>query len=638
MLLRARYYRQSVSSDPDRLPEALRLVVSRYAAQVIRRPATAIPALLLPGIGNAFLFYGPPLVVARLLGEFAQSTPPTAAELVPYVLTLAGLWITGEALWRLAGFLLARTEIQSMEALYIEAVEELLAKDVSFFHDNFAGSLTKRALGYARRFEDVFDVLSFSVAANLIALTFVGAVLWRYSPVLVAVLFGMLGITVALVLPLIRRRQRLVEVREAASNVLAGHVADSLGNADAVRAFAMEAHEARIHAGNVRDFSAKTLRSWDYQNLRVDLVTAPMYVLTNTVGLSVALAIHGSTGAGLEPVFLTFSYYMTVTRVMWEFNRIYRTFEGALTDAAQFTTLLLDPPLVRDAEPPQPFVPRDYGVELRDVTFGYIASQPPLFAGLSLAIAPGTKVGFVGRSGGGKTTLTRLLLRFSDLNGGAILIGGQPIDQVPQSALRRAIAYVPQDPAMFHRTIEDNIRFGRPEASDEEVRRAARQAHAAEFIEALPDGYGTLVGERGVKLSGGQRQRVAIARALLKDAPILVLDEATSSLDSESEAYIQEALWTLMKERTAIVIAHRLSTVRRMDELVVLERGDIVERGSHEALLARRGHYAALWARQSGGFLGADESADEGADERAGDPADASAVATRSGHPASPRR
>ena len=187
---------------------------------------------------------------------------------------------------------------------------------------------------------------------------------------------------------------------------------------------------------------------------------------------------------------------------------------------------------------------------------------------------------------------------------------------------------------MFHRTIADNIRFGRPEASDEEVRRAARQAHAAEFIEALPDGYGTLVGERGVKLSGGQRQRVAIARALLKDAPILVLDEATSSLDSESEAYIQEALWTLMKARTAIVIAHRLSTVRRMDELVVLERGAIVERGSHEALLARRGHYAALWARQSGGFLGADEEGDEGAGERA----DAPAAATRSAHPASPRR
>ncbi len=608
-IIGARYHRQSVSASPDRLADALRLVVRRYAAQVAQRPGMAISALLLPGIGNAFIFYAPPLVVARLLGEFSQPAPPSAAALAPYVVTLAGLWITGEVIWRLSAFLLARTEVRAMEALYIEAVEELLAKDLSFFHDNFAGSLTKRALGYARRFEDVFDVLCYSVASNLIALLFVGVVLWRYSPLLVAVLFGMLAITVAMVLPLIRRRQRLVEAREAASNVLAGHVADSLGNADAVRAFAMEAHEARIHAGNVRDFGAKTQRSWDYQNLRVDMVTAPMYVLTNVVGLSVALAIHGSTGAGLAPVFLTFSYYMTVTRVMWEFNRIYRTFEGALTDAAQFTVLLLDPPVVRDAEPGQRFAPRDYGVELRAVTFAYSPSQPRLFDQLSLAIAPGTKVGLVGRSGGGKTTLTRLLLRFSDLDAGQILIGGQPIDQVPQSALRRAVAYVPQDPAMFHRTIADNIRFGRPEASDDDLRRAARQACAAEFIEALPDGYQTLVGERGVKLSGGQRQRVAIARALLKDAPILVLDEATSALDSESEAHIQEALWTLMKGRTAIVIAHRLSTVRRMDELIVLDRGRVVERGPHDVLLGQGGDYARLWARQSGGFLGVDDTA-----------------------------
>ncbi len=210
----------------------------------------------------------------------------------------------------------------------------------------------------------------------------------------------------------------------------------------------------------------------------------------------------------------------------------------------------------------------------------------------------------MGRSGGGKTTLTRLLLRFSDVESGRILIGGVPIDTVPQSALRRTVAYVPQDPSMFHRSIADNIRVGRPDATDAAVRRAADLAHAAEFIEALPDGYDTMVGERGVKLSGGQRQRVAIARAILKDAPILVLDEATSSLDSESEASIQDALLTLLKGRTALVIAHRLSTVRRMDELIIMDRGAIVERGSHEALLAQGGIYAGLWAHQSGGFLG----------------------------------
>ena len=183
-------------------------------------------------------------------------------------------------------------------------------------------------------------------------------------------------------------------------------------------------------------------------------------------------------------------------------------------------------------------------------------------------------------------------------------MGGQPIDRIPQATLRGVIGYVPQDPSMFHRSIADNIRVGRPGATDAEVRRAARLAHAAEFIDALPAGYETLVGERGVKLSGGQRQRVAIARAILKDAPILILDEATSSLDSESEALIQEALSTLLSGRTAIVIAHRLSTVWRMDQLVVLDRGTIAEQGTHGALVAGNGIYASLWAHQSGGFLG----------------------------------
>jgi ATP-binding cassette subfamily B protein len=589
--------------DPRRLAAALKLVLRRYAAQVRKRPGIALPALVLPGIADALVLYAPPLVVARLLGAFARDEQLSPRELAPYVVTFALLWLAGEAVWRVAVLLMSRMEVRAMESLYIEAMDDLLSKDLSFFHDNFAGSLTKRALGYSRRFETVFDVLCFNVSANLLPLAFAGVVLWSYSPMLIAVLIGMLAATFAIVFPLIRRRQRMVDVREAASNVVAGHVADSIANAEAVRAFAREPDEARIHSRNVLDLGAKTLRSWDYQNLRVDTITAPMHVLTNALGIVVALATSAGTGASLEAVFITFSYYTSATRVMWEFNRIYRNLESALTDAAQFTELLLDPPAVADADATEPFAPREFGVELKDVTFRYSPAQPLLFDRFSLAIEPGTKVGLVGRSGGGKTTLTRLLLRFADVEGGQILVGGQPIDLVPQSALRGAIGYVPQDPSMFHRSIADNIRFGRPEASDAEVRRAAQLAHAAGFIEMLPAGYQTLVGERGVKLSGGQRQRVAIARAILKNAPILILDEATSSLDSESEALIQDALWTLMANRTAIVIAHRLSTVRRMDRLVVLDHGRIVEQGSHEELLEQGGIYATLWAHQAGGFL-----------------------------------
>ena len=588
--------------ETRRFRAALRLVLRRYMRQVRARPWLSLVSLLLPGIGNIFVFYVPPLAIAHLLGVLAHGTQPPITELTWPVVMLGVAWLGGEMLWRLAGYLISRLEYHGIGALYVEAMDELFAKDVHFFHDNFAGSLTKKALGYARRFEDVFDLFAFSIGGNLLPLTFAVVVLARFSPWLIVVLLAMLALTFLIIRPLLRRRQRFVQIREEASNVLAGHVADSITNAETVRAFAREPEEAAIHARNVRDYMTKVRRSWDFQNTRVDIVTSPLYVLTNTLGLVVALAVGRGSGLAIEAVFLTFSYFASSTRVMWEFNRIYRNLEAAFTDAAQFTELLLQPPAIVDADPVEPFAPRDTSVRFRSMRFAY-PSRPVLFDGFDLTIAPGEKVGLVGRSGGGKTTLTRLLLRFADRDAGAIEIGGQDIARIAQSALRGYIATVPQEPAMFHRTVADNIRFGRPAATDAEVRRAAQLAHAAEFIEALPAGYDTLVGERGVKLSGGQRQRVAIARAILKGAPILILDEATSALDSESEKHIQEALWALMKDRTAIVIAHRLSTVRRMDRLVVLEAGRIVEQGSHDMLLAARGHYAALWEHQSGGFL-----------------------------------
>src|SRR5262245_16244822 len=357
--------------DSRRFSAALRLVVRRYARQVRHRPLVSIPALILPGIGDVLVFYAPPLVVAQLLGAFARDERLSTRELAPFVLTFAGLWLAGEALWRIAAPFIARAEIRSMEALYVEAMDELLAKDLAFFQNNYAGSFTKRALGYARRFEDVFDTMCFLLVPKLLPFVFVTFVLWRYSPLLILVLAGMLIATFALIAPRIRRRRQLVNIREIASNVLAGHLADSISNAETVRAFAREKDEARIHAGNVADFGAKTLRSWDYQNLKVDMITSPMYVLTNTLGLIVALWVSSGTGASLETVFITFSYYTATTRVVWEFNRIYRNLENALTDAAQFTELLLDPPVVVDVADPEPFTPPAHGIEMRNIDFRY---------------------------------------------------------------------------------------------------------------------------------------------------------------------------------------------------------------------------------------------------------------------------
>lgn len=238
------------------------------------------------------------------------------------------------------------------------------------------------------------------------------------------------------------------------------------------------------------------------------------------------------------------------------------------------------------------------------IDFAYSdAKDEGIFTKLSLSIPGGQKVGIVGPSGGGKSTLTRLLLRFDDVTDGAITIDGSNVREVAQESLRKSISYVPQEPLLFHRSIKENIAYGKPDASMTEIEAAAKRAYADIFIEKLPNKYDTIVGERGVKLSGGQRQRIAIARAILKDAPILILDEATSALDSESEAYIQRALTSLMKKRTAIVIAHRLSTIQKMDRIIVLDEGAIVEDGTHKQLAKQNGLYATLWAHQSGGFI-----------------------------------
>jgi ATP-binding cassette subfamily B protein len=604
----------SDDEDPDALRRgsptrkaAVLLALRYYGREVSRHKLVAIPALLLPALGNICLQYLPALVVAELAGRLAGGADTSPATVLPYVLGFAALLLLAEALWRVGIHLLNRTDGRGIENLYVVGMNELLAKDAAFFHDNFAGSLTKRVLSFAARFEQFIDTLAFDVIAAIVPLGFASVILWSYDPLLVVVLISLIAVTGLVIAPLVRRRQALVDQREAAIARVSGHVADSLMNMETVRAFAAEEREAAEHRTRVAEQRSLAIRSWDYANLRIDTLVAPMSVLTNALGLFLAVSLAGGR-LGVEAIVVTFAYYTNATRIMFEFNQIYRRLESSLTEAAQFTELLGTPPTVVDPVSPEPLRPAPADVRFEQVIFAH-AGAPPLFAGLDLTVPSGAKFGFVGRSGGGKTTLTRLLLRLMDVDGGRIRIGGQDISRLRQVDLRSLIAYVPQDPAMFHRTLRDNIVFARPDATDAEIRRAAEAAYVTEFAEALPDGFDTLVGERGIKLSGGQRQRVALARAILRDAPILLLDEATSALDSESEILIQQALWGLMADRTALVVAHRLSTVVRMDQLVVLDHGRIVEQGSHQELLRRQGTYARLWHHQSGGFLNEDTDA-----------------------------
>src|ERR1700733_9333065 len=581
---------------------AVVLALRCYGGQMTRLWRLTLPAMLLPAVGNTCISYIAPLIIALLVGRFAAHQPTGIGATMPYVLGFAGVLLFAEILWRIGIHCLNRLDGRGIENLYIIGMDELLAKDAAFFHDNFAGSLTKRVLSFASRFEDFADSLAFNVVSNVVPLVFASVVLWRFDPLLVAGLIGLIVLTGVGVAPLIRRRQKLVDQREEAIAQVSGHVADSLANIDTIRAFAAEDREAAEHRSRVAEQRRKSLLSWDYGNLRIDTLVAPMSVLTNVFGLLLAVAL-GAGGHGIEAIIVTFTYYSNATQIMFQFNQIYRQLESSMTEAAQFTELLLTPPTVTDPDQPEPLrFGLARGVRFEHVSFTH-AGGLALFADLDLDVPSGTRLGLVGRSGGGKTTLTRLLLRMMDIDQGRILIGGQDISKLRQADLRSLIAYVPQDPAMFHRTLRDNIAFARPDATDAEIYRAAQAAHVTEFAEALPEGFGTLVGERGVKLSGGQRQRVALARAILRDAPILLLDEATSALDSESELLVQQALWRLMEGRTALVVAHRLSTVARMDQLIVLDHGQIIEKGTHQELLSLGGTYSRLWEHQSGGFL-----------------------------------
>ncbi|MCK2127202.1 ABC transporter ATP-binding protein/permease [Thauera aromatica] len=497
----------------------------------------------------------------------------------------------------------------------------MLGQSMSFYQDEFAGRVSAKVMQTALAVRDtcliMTDILVF-VTIYFATLTLVVASFdaWMLLPFL-----GWLALYLATLRWFVPRLSKVSRTQADARALMTGRITDAYTNIATVKLFSHAGREAGYARGAMKEFM-HTVHAQMRLVSSIEIVnhSLSMGLILATSGVALWLWVQGAIGVGAVAAATAMALRLNGMShwVMWEAAQLFENV-GTVQDGIN---TLSRPHAVVDRPEAKPLVVSRGEVRFEHLVFAYGATGPQarrVIDDFSLAIRPGEKIGVVGRSGAGKSTLVNLLLRFYDLESGRILIDGQDIAGVTQNSLRAQIGMVTQDTSLLHRSVRDNILYGRPDATDADMIAAARRAEAHEFILGLTDpkgrrGYDAHVGERGVKLSGGQRQRIAIARVMLKDAPILLLDEATSALDSEVEAAIQQSLYRLMEGKTVVAIAHRLSTIAAMDRLVVMDKGRIVEEGDHRSLLAYGGLYARLWAHQSGGFLGAEpEDADEDA-------------------------
>lgn len=497
------------------------------------------------------------------------------------------------ALWRQAA---------ALRDLEQNIFSKLPVHGYKFFSETYGGALVSQVNRFLHAYKEFDDVIIFEYLAVLSKIILAAGILLIIAPPLGILLAVWAPIFLFTLIYLSMKKAHITRADSAADSKVIAFLSDAITNIVTIKTFA----RIRTEAENFKKVSSyrfqKRFRSWRFNaHIRDARWVVALSFFIAYVFLSIYLVTHGKITpaamvAGQIYVFLIFDSLLRLHIV------VQRT-EQLFADAAELTEVLdMQPELEDPADPEKPNMNKGL-IKFNSVDFKYPNTSKNVFEGLDLEIQPGQRVGLVGHSGSGKSTVTRLVLRFFDVKDGEILIDGQDITHITQDDLRGNIAYIPQEPILFHRSLKDNIAYGREGATDEEIYEASRLAYADDFIQELPDKYDTLVGERGVKLSGGEKQRVAIARAMLTRAPILILDEATSALDSKSEKYITKALDKLMKGRTTIVIAHRLSTIRKLDRIIVLKDGEIIEDGTHKELLDKGGEYSELWSHQTGNFL-----------------------------------
>ena len=486
----------------------------------------------------------------------------------------------------------------------------MLAQSLSFYQDEFAGRVAAKLMQTALAVRDTWMILADILVFVLIYFVTIALVVGNFHLWLLAPFMGWLAIYMVAIWYFVPRLGAVAKAQADARSMMTGRITDAYTNITTVKLFSHTQREARYVQTAMAEFLQIVYRQMRMvTGFEIVNHALSMGLIASTAGVTLWLWTQGRVGVGAVAAATAMALRLNGIShwVMWEMASLFEQI-GTVQDGI---TTLARSPSVLDRPDAQPLRVTRGDVRFEGVSFAYGAANPalPVIDSLNLHIRPGEKIGLVGRSGAGKSTIVNLLLRFYDIPQGRVLIDGQDIALATQDSLRAQIGMVTQDTSLLHRSVSDNIRYGRPDAGDADMEAAAKRAEAHDFIVTLSDamgrtGYDAHVGERGVKLSGGQRQRIAIARVMLKDAPILLLDEATSALDSEVEAAIQQSLNRLMEGKTVVAIAHRLSTIAAMDRLVVLDKGRIVEEGNHYSLLAQGGLYARLWAHQSGGFLG----------------------------------
>ncbi len=520
-------------------------------------------------------------------------------SIIVFVLILNGIsW----SAFRIAGFCNVSFQTKVMSRLRTTAFEYLLDHSYLFFSNNFTGSLTQRINRYARAFEHLTDRIIWDIIPLIIKTIGITIILWLLNHTIAYIL--LVWAVIFMISNYVLAKWKLKYDIEAAEldSRLTATLSDAITNHQTIQLFTGQHHEASLFQ-NVNNWWRK-LNSfrWNVDGVVNGFQAGLMF------GIEFFLFYYGIKYWQLGLISIgTFvliqAYYFSMAERLWNVSRVIRDVYEGFADAKEMVEILKLDHDIKDTPDAKPISISKGEIDFKDVSFAFHMTRSVL-NGISLHINSGEKIALVGPSGAGKSTFVRLLLRLYDIESGEIIVDGQNITHVTQDSLRQGISLVPQDPVLFHRTLMENIRYGRRDATDDEVIRAAKLAHCDDFIESLPNKYETYVGERGIKLSGGERQRVAIARAILKNAPILILDEATSSLDSHSEMLIQDALNTLMEGKTTIAIAHRLSTIKKMDRIIVIDGGKVVEEGTHDTLASKEGGlYSKLWSLQAGGFL-----------------------------------